>query len=84
MLQYHDHLMSFYPFYSMNPNELAPITFLAACLGFVNLNPYAFRGCVMFGVVKIVALLINTEDTWEKNIACLNYLSYMIISQSST
>lgn len=62
-------LMSFYTFSSMNLNELVLITFLAVCLGFINLNPYAFRGWVIFGVVKILALLINTEDTWEKKIA---------------
>lgn len=47
----------------MNPNELALITFLAVGLGFISLNPYAFRGCVLFGVGDILALPINIEDT---------------------
>lgn len=59
-------LMCFYTFYSMNPNELTLVTFLATALGFIRLNAHAFRGCVLFGVVKILAFPINIEGTWEK------------------
>lgn len=50
----------------MNPNELTLITFLATALGFIRLNAHVFRGCVLFGVVKILAFPINLEGTWEE------------------
>lgn len=63
----------------MNPNELALITFLAANLRFLSLNPYTFRGCVLFGVVKTSDLLINTERRYvgEKNTLAVSKLSFL-------
>ena len=63
----------------MNPKELALIRFLAASLAFMRLNPYTFRGYVLFGVEKTLYLLkfAARRHVGEENTLAETKLSFL-------
>lgn len=63
----------------MNLNKFVLIIFLVVNFRFLSLNLYIFRGCVLFGVVKILDFFINIERRYvgEKNILVVFKLFFL-------